>query len=150
MFIPKIYRACKRSVFWFFAFAFVLEAAFKSLLHAISGYVSQNILIIAVMTWAALMITAVTAEMVEMADHTQIHAYHTLAPKVLQTVQFKNQGIMLETDITLVDTGFSQYTMLMDIMLVPLVLKMQQERLEKDKIYFNNQKYQKVKVTKKV
>lgn len=60
MFIPKIYRACKRSVFWFFAFAFGLEAAFKSLLHAISGYVSQNILIIADMTWAALMITAVT------------------------------------------------------------------------------------------
>ncbi len=57
---PKCYRACKRTVFWFFAFAFGLEAGFKSLLHAVSGYVAQNVLIIADMAFAALMLTAVT------------------------------------------------------------------------------------------
>ncbi len=57
---PKCYRACRRAVFWFFAIAFGLEAGFKSILRAISGYVPQNILIIADMAWAALLLLAVT------------------------------------------------------------------------------------------
>ncbi len=56
---PKSYRACRRAVFWFFVLAFGLEAGFKSILHAISGYVAQNILIITDMTFASLLILAV-------------------------------------------------------------------------------------------
>ncbi len=56
---PKCCRACRRTVFWFFLFAFGLEAGFKSLLRAISGYVAQNILIIADMVFASLLILAV-------------------------------------------------------------------------------------------
>ena len=56
----KSYKACKRTVFWFFVFAFGLEAAFKSALHAVSGFVAQNILIIIDMVWAATLMTAVT------------------------------------------------------------------------------------------
>ncbi len=56
----KRYRACKRTVFWFFVVAFGLEAGFKYALHAISGFVAQNVLIIIDMAWAAIMMTAVT------------------------------------------------------------------------------------------
>lgn len=56
---PKCCRACRRTVLWFFLFAFGLEAGFKSLLRAISGYVAQNILIIADMTFASLLMLAV-------------------------------------------------------------------------------------------
>ena len=56
----RTYKACKRTVFWFFLFAFGLEAAFKYALHAVSGLVPQNVLIIADMAWAAVMMTAVT------------------------------------------------------------------------------------------
>ena len=56
---PKCCRACRRTVLWFFLFAFGLEAGFKSLLRAISGYVAQNILIIADMVFASLLMLAV-------------------------------------------------------------------------------------------
>ena len=59
MISPKSYRACRRSVFWFFVLAFGLEAGFKSLLHAVSGFVAQNILIIADMVFASLLILSV-------------------------------------------------------------------------------------------
>ena len=36
------YRACKRTVFWFFLYAFGLEAAFKYGLHAVSGICAAN------------------------------------------------------------------------------------------------------------
>lgn len=56
---PKCYRACRRTVFWFYLFAFGLEALFKSILRTISGYVAQNILIIADMTFSSLLILSV-------------------------------------------------------------------------------------------
>lgn len=54
------YRACKRTVFWFFLYALGLEAAFKYGLRAVSGILPQTALIIADMVWAAMLITAVT------------------------------------------------------------------------------------------
>lgn len=57
---PKSYRACKRTVFWFFAACFAFAAVYKGVLRAISGYVAQNVLIIADMALAALLIIAVT------------------------------------------------------------------------------------------
>jgi membrane protein YdbS with pleckstrin-like domain len=59
MIAPKSYRACRRSVFWFFVFAFGLEAGFKSLLHAVSDYVAQSILIISDMVFASLLMLSV-------------------------------------------------------------------------------------------
>ncbi len=56
----KTYKACKRTVLWFFVFAFALHTAFKSGLKAISGFAPQNVLIIIDMTWASLIIVAVT------------------------------------------------------------------------------------------
>ena len=56
----KTYKACKRTAFWFFVVAFGIHTAFKAVLKAISGYLPQNVLIIADMAEAALMIIAVT------------------------------------------------------------------------------------------
>lgn len=54
----KSYKACKKTVFWFFIVLIVLHIAFEIVLKRVDEYFPENVIVIAQMAWSA--ITAIS------------------------------------------------------------------------------------------